>query len=146
MNGWTVLRLLVVVLAGVQGARDPAGWMPAQGVGAGLLLGLVGYGLAAVPIVASLQRFNRRALGPWRYPSWSINPLTMREPLQFFHAAGFVFLGIGAGIALGELIGRHPLTLACAPTIAIGLGLLGGVYASTLVFRSKMQSGQTTQG
>ncbi len=146
MNGWTVLRLLVVALAGAQGARDPAGWTPAQGVGAGLLFGLLGYGLVAVPVVASLQRFNRRASGSWRYPSWSINPLTMREPLQFFHAAGFVFLGIGAGIALGELIRRQPLTLASAPTLAIGLGLLGGVYASTLLFRSKMQPREGAQG
>jgi hypothetical protein len=146
MNGWTVLRLLAVALAGAQGARDPAGWMPAQGVGAGLLFGLLGYGLIAVPVVASLQRFNRRAPAVWRYPSWSINPLTMREPLQFFHAAGFVFLGIGAGIILGELAGRHPLTLASAPTIAIGLGLLGGVYASTLIFRSRMQPRETAPG
>ncbi len=146
MNGWTVLRSLAVALAGAQGARDPAGWMPVQGVGAGLLFGLLGYGLVAVPVVASLQRFNRRAPGLWRHPSWSINPLTMREPLQFFHAAGFVFLGIGAGIVLGELAGRHPLTLASTPTIAIGLGLLGGVYASTLIFRSRMQPRETAPG
>jgi hypothetical protein len=62
----------------------------------------------------------------------------MREPLQFFHAAGFVFLGIGAGIALRELADQRALSLASAPTIAIGLGLLAGVYASTVIYRAKM--------
>jgi hypothetical protein len=138
VNGWTVLRIVVVALGGVQGARDPAGWMPAQGVSIGLLLGLLAYGLLAVPVVATLQRFNRRSASVWRYPSWSINPLTMREPLQFFHAAGFVFLGIGAGIALRELADQRALSLASAPTIAIGLGLLAGVYASTVIYRAKM--------
>ena len=143
MNGWTVLRLVVVGLGGIAGARDPAGFVPAQGVGAPLLLGLLAYGLLAVPLVVALQRFNRRSVSVWRFPSWSINPLTMREPLQFFHAAGFVFVGIAAGIALREFIERHGVGLDCAPTMAVGLGLLGGVYASTMIFRSRMEARQS---
>jgi hypothetical protein len=141
VNGWTALRLVVVVLAGVQGARDPLGWIPASGVSLGLVLGLFVYGVVAVPIVTALQRANRRSASVWRYPRWSINPLTMREPLQFFHAAGFVFLGLAAGIAAGEFAERHDLTVACLPTLAVGVGLLGGVYASTWLFRSRMEAG-----
>lgn len=138
-RGWTALRLAFVLLALVQGARNPGAWIPARGVTLGLLIALAAYGLLAVPLAVGLQRLNPRAPAAWRYPSWSMNPLTMREPLQFFHAAGFVFIGIGAGIALRQLHDLHAIALTCLPMIAVGAGLLGGVYASTVLYRQKMQ-------
>ncbi len=86
---------VVVALAAAQGAMSGDNWLPARPVTGLLLLGMLAYGVIAVPVVVWAQRLNPRNKPAWHFPSWRRNPLTMRDPLQFFHMVGFVFTAAG---------------------------------------------------
>lgn len=103
-----------------------------------LLFVVFGFGIIGMLFVVGVQRLNPRPAPTWRYPNWSVNPFSLREPLQFFHLGGFFLLAGGAGGALGQLLRGHPLGVANLFLPAFGAGILSGVYVCILVYCRKM--------
>jgi hypothetical protein len=138
MNKWVIVRLVVVVAAAAEGVMN--GWLPERPVTLLLLLGMVAYGVIAVPVVVWAQRLNPRNKPVWHFPSWRRNPMTLRDPMQFFHMAGFVFLAFGLGVVGLNLWRHQPLRLAHAELPAFGVGMVIGSYLAALLFRKQLES------
>ena len=138
MKTWAIVRGALLAAAFLQGALGNQVLAPAEGVSVPLLFLVFGFGIIGMLFVVGVQRLNPRSAQSWRYPNWSVNPFSLREPLQFFHLGGFFFLACGGGGTLGQLLRGEQLGLANLFLPAFGAGLLGGVYVCTLVFRSKM--------
>ena len=88
--------------------------------------------------VIGIQAVNPRSAPRWRYPSWSVNPFTMKEPLLFFHFAAYVSIAGGVGSIAYVLIHDVPTSPGAFLEIVIGIGLLAGVRLCSIIFRQKM--------
>jgi hypothetical protein len=141
MNKWVIVRLVVTALAAAQGALSADNWLPARPVTALLLIGMLAYGVIAVPVVIWAQRLNPRNRPVWHFPSWSRNPLTLRDPMQFFHMVGFVFLAAGLGVAGHDVSVGEPLRLPHAVLPAFGVGMIIGCYVAARLFRRQLEAG-----
>jgi hypothetical protein len=138
MNKWVIVRLVVVVLAATEGALSGDNWLPARPVTPLLLAGMLAYGVIAVPVVVWAQRLNPRNKPVWHFPSWRRNPLTLRDPMQFFHMVGFAFAAAGLGVAGRELWMGQALRLPHGVLPAFGVGMILGCYVSARLFRKSL--------
>ncbi len=138
MNKWVIARLIVLAVAAAEGFLN--GWLPERPVTVLLLAGMVAYGVVAVPVVVWAQRLNPRNKPVWHFPSWRRNPMTLRDPMQFFHMAGFVFLAFGLGVAALALRTGQPLRPAHAELPAFGIGMVIGSYLAARLFRKQLES------
>jgi hypothetical protein len=96
--------------------------------------------VVAVPVVVWAQRLNPRNKPVWHFPSWRRNPLTLRDPMQFFHMVGFLFLAFGLGVAGVTLRAGQPLRLPHAELPAFGIGMVIGSYLAAWLFRKQLES------
>jgi hypothetical protein len=140
MNKWVIVRLVVTALAAAQGVLSGDSWLPAHPVTVLLLLGMLAYGVVAVPVVVWAQKLNPRNKPVWHFPSWRRNPLTLRDPMQFFHMVGFVFVAAGLGVAGHDLWNGLPLTLPHGVLPAFGVGMIIGCYVAARLFRRQLES------
>jgi hypothetical protein len=140
MNKWVIVRLIVTALAAAQGALSGDNWLPARPVTALLLLGMLAYGVVAVPVVVWAQKLNPRNKPVWHFPSWRRNPLTLRDPMQFFYLVGFVFVAAGLGVVGRDLWNGQPLTLPHGVLPAFGIGMIIGCYVAARLFRRQLES------
>ena len=138
MYKWIILRLVLVGVAAWQGWMGGDSWLPERPVTALMLAGWTFYGLVAVPVVVWAQRLNPRNNPTWHFPSWRLNPLTLRDPLQFFHMVGFVFLAAGIGVGAHDLWLQLPLRPPHAVLPLIGAGMVAGTYTAARIFRDKL--------
>ena len=138
MIKWIILRLALVAIAAWQGWMGGDGWLPTRPITPLMLAGMVAYGLVAIPVVAWAQRLNPRNNPVWHFPSWGLNPLTLRDPLQFFHMIGFLFTAAGAGVAAHDWWLKLPLRLPHGVLPAFGLGMVAGTYLAAVIFRGKL--------
>jgi hypothetical protein len=103
-----------------------------------VIIGLVmPVGLVAV---MGVQCVNPRSAPTWEYPSWRSNFLNLRQPLQFFHFAGYVSLAQGIGATVKALLSRVPITPMVLSGFVIAASAAVGVWAwaCTRVYRRKM--------
>jgi hypothetical protein len=101
-----------------------------------LIIGLVmPVGLAAV---IGVQFLNPRSAPIWEYPSWRSNFLNFRQPIQFFHFAGYVCLTQGIGATVKVLITSAPITPLVLSGFVMAASAAAGVWACTRVYRRKM--------
>jgi hypothetical protein len=142
MNKWVIVRLVVVVLAATEGWLSGDNWLPARPVTPLLLAGMLAYGVIAVPVVVWAQRLNPRNKPVWHFPSWRRNPLTLRDPMQFFHMVGFTFAAAGLGVAARELWLGQPLRLPHGVLPVFGVGMILGCYLSARLFRKTLAAVQ----
>ena len=138
MNKWVIVRLVVTALAAAQGALSGDNWLPARPVSDLLLVGMLAYGVIAVPVVVWAQKLNPRNTPVWHFPSWRRNPLTLRDPMQFFHMVGFVFMAAGLGVAGRDLWSGLPLRLQHGVLPAFGIGMIIGCYVAARLFRRQL--------
>jgi hypothetical protein len=141
MNKWIIIRVVVTLLAAAQGALSGDNWLPARQVTGLLLVGMVAYGVVAVPVVVWAQRLNPRNTPVWHFPSWRRNPLTLRDPMQFFHMVGFAFTAAGLGVAGRALAIGEPPRLPYAVLPAFGIGMIIGCYVAARLFRKQLAAG-----
>ncbi|HEY1898445.1 MAG TPA: hypothetical protein VGG49_01480 [Steroidobacteraceae bacterium] len=138
MNKWVIVRLVVTALAAAEGALSGDSWLPARPVTAMLLVGMVAYGVIAVPVVVWAQKLNPRNKPVWHFPTWRRNPLTLRDPMQFFHMVGFVFGAAGLGVIGRDLWNGQRLQPAHGVLPAFGLGMIIGCYVAARLFRKQL--------
>jgi hypothetical protein len=144
MKTWLPVRLVLVALSFLQGALSDEVVAPPEGVSLSLLAIVFVFGIVGMLFVVGIQRVNPRSAPVWRRPRWSINPFSMKEPLQFFHLGGFVLISVGVGSAVRLLVLGQPITASVLFAPTFGIGMLAGVYVCTLAFRGKMERTQPT--
>jgi len=49
------------------------------------------FGVIGMLFVIGIQAINPRSDAVWAYPRWTLNPFSMRQPLQLFHFGGYFF-------------------------------------------------------
>lgn len=140
MKTWAIVRTALVIFAFLQVALRSQVPAPPEGVSLSGLAGIFCVGAFGILFVVGIQRINPLSAPTWRYPRWSVNPFLLREPLQFFHLAGFFFLAAGAGTLLRQFILGPQVELSVFFVPVFGSGILCGVYACTIVYRGKMSS------
>jgi len=135
---WLLIRLVLAGLAFAQGISSGDNWTSDRPITPLMLAGMALYGVLVIPLVAAVQRLNPRAKPVWHFPSWRRNPLTLRDPLQFFLMVGTLFTAAGAGVIVADQRVHIMLRPAQLVMPAFGLGILGGVYLAAWIFRSKL--------
>ena len=138
MNSWKIVRLVLVALSAIASTFSNQSIAPPEEVSTSVLLAVFSFGIASMLFIIGIQRVNPRSAATWRYPSWSINPFLLQEPLQFFHLASFTFIAVGVGSALRIFVLGESLDLSALFAPTLGAGILCGVYACTLLYSSKM--------
>ena len=106
----------------------------------GLAAILFSFSIVALIFVVGIQFVNPRSAAQWRYPSWKLNPFRTKEPLQFFHLAGFLFVAAGLG-AIGNALVEGSRIYDGALFVVLGLGTVAGVYICTVLYGRKMVHG-----
>jgi hypothetical protein len=139
MIKWIVLRAALIALVAWQGWVAGDNWLPSGEISPLMLIGMGLYGIVVIPVVLWAQRLNPRNNPVWHFPSWGLNPLTLRDPLQFFHMVGFLFTAVGAGAAFRDWQQHLPLHLTHGVMPAFGLGMVAGSYIAALIFRDKLE-------
>jgi hypothetical protein len=137
---WLIVRLAITALAAIEGALNGDNWLPARPITALAVIGWVAYGVIAVPVVVWAQRLNPRNKPVWHFPSWTRNPLTLRDPMQFFHLIGFVFLAAGLGVAGRALSIGEALSIAHVVVPGVGVGIIAGSYVAARLFRKQLEA------
>lgn len=89
--------------------------------------------------VVGIQRMNSRSASVWRYPAWSINPFTVKEPLQLFHFVGYVLVAQGSASTLRLVVASVSPFPEAVLELGMGIGLIAGVWFCTVLFRGKME-------
>jgi hypothetical protein len=140
MNKWVLVRVIVAAVAAWQGVANGDNWLPERSVDVLFLSGMLAYGVVAVPVVVWAQKLNPRNKPVWHFPSWRRNPLTLRDPMQFFHMVGFVFTAAGLGVAGHDLWTGVPLQLRHGLLPAIGIGMIAGSYLAARLFRAQLNA------
>jgi len=138
MSIWTSIRLALVLLAAAMAFFVPLGPEATPPIAWPHLIWMYLACPVLLLFVVGMQVRNPRSASVWRHPSWALNPFSLREPLQFFHFAGFVFIANGIGAIARLAFARAPLQVDAMLSLVMGLGVLTGVALCVVVFRSKM--------
>ena len=97
-----------------------------------LFLGVVG-----MLFVIGIQAVNPWSAKVWSRPSWSENPLSMRQPCQFFHLCAWFMAASGVAGAVTDVIVNHTLHPEYAVIAASGFGIRIGVSLAVVTFSWK---------
>jgi hypothetical protein len=101
-----------------------------------LLLLFFVFGVIAMVAVVGLQAINSRSAAVWTKPDWRVNPFSLKQPLQFFHMAGFYCIVAGfSAIVLTQI--RHVTGLEPLFPAALGAGILIGIRCCVALYQRK---------
>ena len=134
---WALVRIGLVAATGVATvftplspqADSPLGWSE-------LVVGFA-FSIVALVLVVRFQALNPRSAKVWNRPSWTLNPFTLKDPLQFFHFASYVCLAQGIVTAVQLMVTGVPFFPEAFVPLAMGGGALIGVWLVPHVLRRK---------
>jgi hypothetical protein len=139
MRDWTYVRGAIVAASFLGGV---SGTPRAIEVGFSLLqvaAAVFSFGVVGMLFVIGIQAFNSRSDAVWSYPSWSLTPFSLRQPLQLFHLGGYFMLAAGFGGLLRSAV-THDSPLVEPIVLAFwGAGMLTGIWCCTRLFSHKLQ-------
>jgi len=138
---WVYVRLVLVLAVAVSACLAPLEPRATPPIGWGTLVFVFVFFLVGLVPILALQRFNRWSAPTWHRPSWKLNPLSFREPLQFFHLCAWVFLAQGAVTLFRLLISSASFYVEALVPLVMGVSTMLGIRLSMFMFRSKMASG-----
>ena len=113
-----------------QGAHTP--WFTLAGMVFALVL--IPFSLL---LVISFQTINPLSDKVWSRPDHYSNPLRLRNPLPFFHFAGYAVIAVGCGVLVSSLWQGICAAIEGAWYFLAGLGILFGVWLSMKLCKSK---------
>lgn len=123
MTAWLYVRLaviLVVLAIGCFTPLRPHAWLPITWVTLFVVVGVCAVGL---PLLLGVR--GSRPLGA--KPSWTSNPLNLRDPVQFFHLGAYLSIAQGVGGVVRMLLNSVPLYAEALVPLALGGGILLGI-------------------
>jgi hypothetical protein len=122
--------------------QDPAGSGPAESsttvlvVGSAAILLFIPLGLLGI---VGLQAANPMSDKQWDPPRHDANPLYPRNPLFFFHGAGWFFAASGSGILAGTFWAGWKAFVAGLYLLLAATAVLAGVRLCMRVYTSKIR-------
>lgn len=135
---WKVFRLLIVLGSGVAALFSPVELRSVPPVGWGALALILLLGTAGLVAVLTLQASRLRSPHQWQPPAWALNPFNAREPLQFFHLAGYVCLAQGVGALARFFLSSVPFHPELLVPFAMAGALFLGVCLTQLLFGGRI--------
>jgi hypothetical protein len=95
------------------------------------------FGIVAILFVIGIQAVNPWSAKVWLRSSWPANPLSLRQPCQFFHLGAWYFMASGLGALIGRLVSHQAVNADVPLFFAVGLGMRIGLSLVEVVFRRK---------
>lgn len=135
MKNWNKtgkVKAIILGLLALPNLLMPIGATGQQGI-AMILMSLI-FGSIAIPLIAKFNAGLRRKIVK---PTWNDNPLTMKQPLSFFHFGSFFFLTVGLSMLLGTAIKFQTVSFLGLTAISFGLGILIGIWLTLKTTKSK---------
>jgi hypothetical protein len=98
-------------------------------------------GAVAVPLLfLSRTWLDHGGSRSWTRPSWKKNPFSWVDPIQFFHFVAFLCMAQSVTSSLRAFLSYGRLDPECALPLAIGSGILIGVYLTAGVMPASFRS------
>ena len=104
-----------------------------------LIIALV-FGVLGLQFVLGIQALNKKSAKVWSPPSWKENPFSFKQPLQFFHFGGWFFVVSSLISAVLTWLGKPEFILDSLMPFCFGIGIIGGVHVSRLLFKNKFKA------
>jgi hypothetical protein len=139
VNAWVWLRLAAIALVIVLGCFAPLGPRATPPLDWYVPLVIFFFGPLAMVIVLGVQRINPRSARTWHRPSWTANPFSFRDPVQFFHFAAFLSIAQGVVVLARVLLTSTPFYVEALVPLAMGLGVWVGVRLAIALYSSKFE-------
>ncbi|MFA6451007.1 MAG: hypothetical protein WCX65_16145 [bacterium] len=112
--------------------------VPSTDLTAGIMFFL--FSIIAPIFVLGIQTRNRFSDELWHRPSWKLNPLNFKQPLQFFNFASWCFMLTGFLIIIGTLIKCHSSNINGILYFTIGFGIWLGTKVIPVIFKRKFDA------
>ncbi len=140
MNKWTYIRVALIVISVItilwQGPTSSHASPPIDSTA--LIIAIL-FGIFGLQFVLAIQAVNKRSATTWKTASWVENPFTLKQPVQFFHFGGWLFV-VSSLVSVALTWFQKPeYILDSLMPFCFGLGILGGVHLSTVIFRRKFE-------
>lgn len=95
------------------------------------------FAIVGIQLVVGIQAFNPMSAKNWLRPGWRNNPFNLKQPLQFFHFAGWLMLASSLSYLPAGVGGAQGSMFLVAMPASFGVGTLMGVKLSVILYRRK---------
>ncbi len=138
MTKWALVRVGFIFVGVVLGAwRGPTLDHATPPIdGKALILTFIA-GALGLQFLLSFQALNKKSSEVWRKPSWKENPFSLRQPVQFFHLAGWFFVVSPLVTVALTWLNKPENILDALMPFFVGIGILCGVQLSKVIYRRK---------
>ncbi len=98
------------------------------------------FGVLGLQFIFGIQALNKFSGKKWNVPSWSSNPFDLKQPAYFFHFGGWFMLISTTPIVVLTYLNDGQYILDALILPLFGIGILGGVYTSTILFKNRYKN------
>jgi hypothetical protein len=140
MTVWLFVRLaviLVVVIIGWFAPLRPHAWLQ---IGWVTLLVVFSVCVVGVPLLLGLRGLRPLEAKMRSRPSWTSNPLNLRDPIQFFHLGACLSIAQGLIGLVRMVLKSQPFYVEALIPLALGAGILLGIKISLGLFTFTLAS------
>lgn len=135
---WLFVRLIIIAIAVILALFFPVNaFQETPDMAWVSVLVVFIFAVVSVQFVIGIQAFNSMSAQKWIRPGWRNNPFNLKQPLQFFHFAGWFMLASSLSYLPEGFGGAHDSMVLVAMPASFGFGILMGVKSSVLVYRRK---------
>ena len=135
---WLFVRLTIIALTVVLALFSPAyEFQETPDIAWVSVLVVFIFAVVGIQFVIGIQVFNSVLPKKWIRPGWRSNPFDLKQPLQFFHFAGWFMLASSLSYLPAGFGGTHESVVMVAMPASCGFGILTGIKLSFLVYRQK---------
>jgi drug/metabolite transporter (DMT)-like permease len=138
MTKWALVRAAFIVVGVVLALwQGPTSNHATPSIdGKALILAFV-FGVLGLQFLLAFQALNKKSSAVWRRPSWKENPFSLRQPVQFFHLAGWFFVVPPFVTVALTWLNKPEYILDALMPFCVGIGILCGVQLSKVIYRKK---------
>jgi len=141
MNKWTYIRVALIVIGIILALwRGPTSSHVSPLIDGKALIVAFVFGMFGLQFVLGIQALNKKSAEVWSPPSWKENPFSLKQPLQFAHFGGCFFVVLSFTSAVLTWLGKPEVIFDSLMPFCLGIGIIGGVHVSRLLFKKKFKS------
>ncbi|MBU1194818.1 MAG: hypothetical protein KKE62_01000 [Proteobacteria bacterium] len=141
LSKWNYFRLCLVFISGLYGFFNIDSYQtnnfPIGPIQLFVIFLFIPFGLI---FIIALQYINKRTGKVWHPPSWKLNPLNFKQPLQFFHFAAFIFIANGLTSSVSLIWKGYNYTCQTVLPLIIGIALLIGIHFCLILFKNRIEN------
>ncbi len=138
MSTWLPVRIALIAGSAISSFVPPLQPQASPPIDWRAVCLIFAFSVIGMLFVIGMQAINSRSSPVWTKPSWYENPFTLKNPLQFFHLAGYAMLASGGVFSARLLISGEPFFPESVVLVAMGAGSLIGVNLCMSVYKFKL--------